>query len=1092
MKKKVILSSILSIVLCLSLITGATFALFTSESKTNIAVNSGKVNVKAVAEIASVYSPTKIELDGAVNGEENAKNSATLDEGVGTFANGGSVFTSEGAVTLSNITPGDKVVLKVTVTNYSTVKYMERFTLSCLAEDQELFNALIVGISDSADTGYTYYRNFATEWIAKDALADKNTPESYVKYISIELPSYAGNEWQEKTCTLALNVQAVQGNANVTDSKIAEVINVAEDQTALNTLISGVEENGSATILLSGAKWETANVAFSGNKNITIMGTSIGTLTVDAPDATVHVYNTVDTVIGENVALESLHLWGKVGAVSMASGRVVAEAGSVIDTITVNATSEVKVFVANNANVGAINCASGDNITVEYPVNAPVTVTGNATVVEYNQIANTAEDFVAAGRKLTAGEILALTSNVTNTLDTSAGIFALINVDDVTVDYGNNVYTLATEAGKTNWMGVYLNGGTATLNGNNGGIDASKNDGDYAIHVKSSATTPANLTINGGRYIAGTTAVNVQEGTVTINGGFFESKYPEWLLNCYDSSYKNGTANIIVKGGTFVNFNPADNAAEGAGTSYVPLGWKVEEATQSNGDVWYTVVRDETIVLIENADQLSAFAANVEAGNTFSGKTVYLLNNIDLGGVKWNPVSQTGYKLFLGDFDGQGYTVSNFYMDTTDGFYPECAEVATGFFGWLEAGQKISNLTLDSFTITSYRRPGGIVGYMGGTTTVTNCHVTNATIKAEVEPLANGGYDNGDKVGGIAGFMNAGNVVDGCTVNDTTVHGYRDIGGVVGYSSGTIKNCETVNVTLSRETTAEYDYKNYATEKEYDCNSIVGESAKATLENNKVNGEIHKVEVTPGTIEELLAAFNEAATGTGDITINLTQDFDVANAWTAIEPKGYNGTNNVIVNGNGHKITNLNEPLFVGSFGGSGSITINGLTIADSTISHAQYNGMGLGAFVVYSDSSGNITLNDCHLVNSTVECTDGYAGGLVGYVSTASTFTNCSVTGSAISGNKSAGAIVGHGGANVTVNNAAVEGCTISETLEGRDSAGAAAIAGRMSGGTLTLKGTITTKGNTINQGEKAPAAGNIYTALGTPVTDEATLVTE
>ncbi len=249
-----------------------------------------------------------------------------------------------------------------------------------------------------------------------------------------------------------------------------------------------------------------------------------------------------------------------------------------------------------------------------------------------------------------------------------------------------------------------------------------------------------------------------------------------------------------------------------------------------------------------------------------------------------------------------------------------------------------------------------------------------------------------------------------------------------------------------------------------------------------------------GTLAELQAAFKEAANeATGDITINLTKNFDVANSWTAITPEGYNGSNNVIVNGNGFKIKNLNDSLFVGSFGGAGSITINDLTIESSNISGENYNNMGLGAFVTYSDSSGKIELNNCHLKDSVVTCTNGYAGGLVGYTSSAMTVTNCTVNNSTINGQKSVGAIIGHGGADVTVNGCEVSECTISETLEGRDSAGAAAVAGRMSDGyTLTLKGTITVKENTINQGAAAPNANNIYTALGTPVTDEATLVTE
>ena len=46
MKKK-ITSAVLTIVLCLSLIAGSTYALFTSEDTVNIAVTSGKVNVVA-------------------------------------------------------------------------------------------------------------------------------------------------------------------------------------------------------------------------------------------------------------------------------------------------------------------------------------------------------------------------------------------------------------------------------------------------------------------------------------------------------------------------------------------------------------------------------------------------------------------------------------------------------------------------------------------------------------------------------------------------------------------------------------------------------------------------------------------------------------------------------------------------------------------------------------------------------------------------------------------------------------------------------------------------------------------------------------
>ena len=55
-KRNVVVSAILAIMLCVSLIAGATFALFTSESKGNIAVTSGKVSVLASIDETSVQT----------------------------------------------------------------------------------------------------------------------------------------------------------------------------------------------------------------------------------------------------------------------------------------------------------------------------------------------------------------------------------------------------------------------------------------------------------------------------------------------------------------------------------------------------------------------------------------------------------------------------------------------------------------------------------------------------------------------------------------------------------------------------------------------------------------------------------------------------------------------------------------------------------------------------------------------------------------------------------------------------------------------------------------------------------------------------
>ena len=54
----------------------------------------------------------------------------------------------------------------------------------------------------------------------------------------------------------------------------------------------------------------------------------------------------------------------------------------------------------------------------------------------------------------------------------------------------------------------------------------------------------------------------------------FEAAKPEWTLNVKDADYKAGTAKIVVKGGSFKGFDPANNKAEGAGTSFVADGYE--------------------------------------------------------------------------------------------------------------------------------------------------------------------------------------------------------------------------------------------------------------------------------------------------------------------------------------------------------------------------------------------------------------------------------------------------------------------------------------------------------------------------------------
>ena len=214
-------------------------------------------------------------------------------------------------------------------------------------------------------------------------------------------------------------------------------------------------------------------------------------------------------------------------------------------------------------------------------------VTNNPWINKESSYAPASKGVIPA---LAEGGKVTLSSDVAVTNEAAAAKNVITK--DTELNFGGNTVTLdlpnATGATE-NWVGVNVNGGNVVFDGAEGGITTADNPELYAIVVRNGA----NLTINGGKYIGGTSAISVTAGTVTINGGYFANQTDdaEYLLNCYDSSYKNGTASIIVKGGSFLNWNPADNAAEGAGTNFVADGYTVVAEEVANG-ILYTVVAE--------------------------------------------------------------------------------------------------------------------------------------------------------------------------------------------------------------------------------------------------------------------------------------------------------------------------------------------------------------------------------------------------------------------------------------------------------------------------------------------------------------------
>ena len=203
MKRRIVFTSVVTIVLCLCILTGSTFALFTSEDKVNIAVTAGAVKVEAkVDSIIKTYTkfadPTKLT-------ESFQDLSGT--SGVYAFQNGGKaqLVDNNKKLVLTNIAPGDAVDLKISVKNTSTiaVKYLVRCTVETDAGTQEL--EITVNNIKAIKQGENVY---STGW-------DKMDPTEEIG-VTVWLPEAVGNAYQGKAATITFTVYAIQ--SNVTDS----------------------------------------------------------------------------------------------------------------------------------------------------------------------------------------------------------------------------------------------------------------------------------------------------------------------------------------------------------------------------------------------------------------------------------------------------------------------------------------------------------------------------------------------------------------------------------------------------------------------------------------------------------------------------------------------------------------------------------------------------------------------------------------------------------------------------------------------------------------------------------------------------------
>ena len=157
----------------------------------------------------------------------------------------------------------------------------------------------------------------------------------------------------------------------------------------------------------------------------------------------------------------------------------------------------------------------------------------------------------------------------------------------------NGVGTVTTTNG---YVSMATSGGEFTVNGGTFQMGNTTQKGHF--FTQNSAKT----IINGGTFLssdADSPIVYCINGFVEINGGFFQNTAnpQQALLGMGNNLNYANNQKITISGGTFVNWNPMDSAFARPWTDPdVPAlivladGYEMVSETQANGDVWYTVV----------------------------------------------------------------------------------------------------------------------------------------------------------------------------------------------------------------------------------------------------------------------------------------------------------------------------------------------------------------------------------------------------------------------------------------------------------------------------------------------------------------------
>lgn len=682
-KRTAIVMALITVALCAAVIAGATFALFSSSVTNDINVNTGDIAISSTVELTNAWSTSQ-------GGEQDTAENSGSETSLIFPATGGNVSVGEdGRISISGMGLGDGATFSITLDMKYSINMKYSLVLKTNTADDFLRNNLQVTVADNPAVSLADGSVYIIPWTNADSVTD-STPASarVTASFSLSLPWSAIDSAPVggSSISLALVTSGVQVNAlAVSGSPSGSNEYYVTNQDELDKALTAMESGDSVYLAGDKSNWTTADISFNENKSISVYGSRVGTLTVNAPNASIDYYieytELIDSAI---VASDSLHIYGEVGSAQVNGGRIVFESESIVAKLAAvpAKNTHVKVEFAQNTavteSVTVNTSASGSStkLTIAESVTVPsLSIEGNGEVAIDNNgvIKDSTVDegsSVIADSKVTdeaslrgalalGGEVT-LESNIALNVpyyDTTSLVPILTIVKNTNLNLnGKKIYlSLAPNTQLQHTPAILcVDGATVEINGD-GIIDAEAGDNNsYGINIINNGS----LTVNSGTIYGAITAIQVQKGTLVIKDGFFDfaktanasapAESKKYIINAIDANWKNGSANITIYGGTFGHNYSVSTEADGK--LYLPDGYGVVQ----EGD-YYTV---KEIATNPGKEYLAGSAAALNNLISNSAENIVISDDFNIGTAG---AVTTGINISNGTFsiDLNGHTLTN-------------------------------------------------------------------------------------------------------------------------------------------------------------------------------------------------------------------------------------------------------------------------------------------------------------------------------------------------------------------------------------------------------------------------------------------------